>query len=296
MNSNFGYVVAMEELMEIKVSDRVEYIRVIMGELNRIASHLLALGVYGLDIGAFTPFLYMLRDRERILDMFEYTCGARLLYNYMWVGGVSHDLPKDFEKICIGFLDYFEPQIEEYNNLLTYNKIFVERTADVGVIPADVAISFGVSGPNLRGSGVKWDVRKDEPYSVYDRFEFDVPVGEGKFGTLGDCFDRYWVRMLEIKESVRIIRQALKDPINAIVEAVKRALEQTPPELGSDIAERGIVLTGGGALLNNIEKLLAEETGLPVLLADNPLTCVARGGGKVIEIFDQKGTDIFDLN
>ena len=229
MNSNFGYVVAMEELMEIKVSDRVEYIRVIMGELNRIASHLLALGVYGLDIGAFTPFLYMLRDRERILDMFEYTCGARLLYNYMWVGGVSHDLPKDFEKICIGFLDYFEPQIEEYNNLLTYNKIFVERTADVGVIPADVAISFGVSGPNLRGSGVKWDVRKDEPYSVYDRFEFDVPLGEGKFGTLGDCFDRYWVRMLEIKESVRIIRQALKDlPSGDVHQALPKKIR--PPK------------------------------------------------------------------
>ena len=183
MNSNFGYVVAMEDLMEIEVSERVQYIRVIMAELNRIASHLLALGVYGLDIGAFTPFLYMLRDRERILDMFEYTCGARLLYNYMWIGGVSHDLPKDFEKICFEFLDYFEPQIEEYNNLLTYNKIFIERTADVGVIPADIAISYGVSGPNLRGSGVNWDVRKDEPYSIYDRFEFDIPTGTGEFGT-----------------------------------------------------------------------------------------------------------------
>mgnify|MGYP001192603669 CR=1 FL=1 len=174
MNSNFGYVVAMEELMDIEISERVQYIRVIMAELNRVASHLLALGVYGLDIGAFTPFLYMLRDRERILDMFEYTCGARLLYNYMWIGGVSHDLPKDFVKICINFLDYFEPQIEEYNNLLTFNKIFIERTADVGVIPAEVAISYGVSGPNLRGSGVKWDVRKDEPYSIYDRFDFEL--------------------------------------------------------------------------------------------------------------------------
>ena len=229
MNSNFGYVVAMEELMEIKVPDRVEYIRIIMGELNRVASHLLALGVYGLDIGAFTPFLYMLRDRERILDMFEYTCGARLLYNYMWVGGVSHDLPKDFEKICFGFLDYFEPQIDEYNNLLTYNKIFVERTADVGVIPADVAISYGVSGPNLRGSGVNWDVRKDESYSIYDRFEFDVPVGDGKFGTLGDCFDRYWVRMLEIKESVKIIRQALKDiPSGDVHQALPKKIR--PPK------------------------------------------------------------------
>ena len=211
MNSNFGYVVAMEQLMNIEISERVQYIRVIMAELKRVASHLLALGVYGLDIGAFTPFLYMLRDRERILDMFEYTCGARLLYNYMWIGGVSHDLPKDFVKICVNFLDYFEPQIEEYNNLLTFNKIFIERTADVGVIPAEVAISYGVSGPNLRGSGVKWDVRKDEPYSIYDRFDFDIPTGTGEFGTLGDCFDRYWVRMLEVTQSVRIIRQALKD-------------------------------------------------------------------------------------
>ena len=211
MNNNFGYVVTMEELMEIKVPERVEYIRVIMAELNRIASHLLALGVYGLDVGAFTPFLYMFRDRERILDIFELTCGARLLYNYMWVGGVSHDLPKDFERICIGFLDYFEPKIKEYNDLLTHNKIFLERTADGGVLPPDAAINFGVSGPNLRGSGVNWDVRKDEPYSIYDRFEFEIPLGEGEFGTVGDSFDRYWVRMCEMKESIKIIRQAIKD-------------------------------------------------------------------------------------
>ena len=229
MNSNFGYVVAMEELMEIKIPERVEYIRVIMGELNRIASHLLALGVYGLDIGAFTPFLYMLRDRERILDMFEYTCGARLLYNYMWVGGVSHDLPKDFETICTDFLDYFEPQIKEYNNLLSYNKIFVERTADVGVIPADVAVSYGVTGPNLRASGVKWDVRKDEPYSIYEKFDFDVPTGTGEFGTLGDSYDRYWVRMLEIQESVKILRQALKDvPSGDIHQALPKKIR--PPK------------------------------------------------------------------
>jgi len=229
MNSNFGYVVAMEDLMEIKVPERVDYIRVIMGELNRIASHLLALGTYGMDVGAFTPFLYMLRDRERILDMFEYTCGARLLYNYMWVGGVSHDLPKDFVNICTGFLDYFEPKISEYNELLTYNKIFIERTADVGVLPADVAVSFGVTGPNLRGSGVKWDVRRDEPYSIYDRFEFDVPTGTGEFGTVGDCFDRYWVRMLEVKESVKILRQALKDiPSGDVHQAIPKKIR--PPK------------------------------------------------------------------
>ena len=209
MANNFGYVVAVEELMELKVPEKVEYIRVIMAEFQRIASHLLALGVYGLDIGAFTPFLFMLRDRERILDMFEMTCGARLLYNYMWVGGVSHDLPKGFVETAFKFLDYFEPQIDEYNKLLTHNKIFVERTADIGVLPADVAISYGVSGPNLRASGVKWDLRRNAPYSIYDKFEFDVCIGDGAKGTLGDCWDRYYVRMLEVKESVKILRQAL---------------------------------------------------------------------------------------
>ncbi len=209
MNNNFGYVVAMEELMEISVPEKVEYIRVIMAEMNRIASHLLALGTFGLDIGAFTPFLYMFRDRERILDLFEMTCGARLLYNYMWVGGVSHDLPVGFIEATFKFLDEFEPEIDEYNNLLSYNKIFIERTADVGVLPPDVAIDFGVTGPNLRGSGVNWDLRRNDPYSIYDRFDFDIPVGEGTMGTVGDCWDRYWVRILEMRESVKIIRQAL---------------------------------------------------------------------------------------
>ena len=209
MANNFGYVVAMEELMDIKVPERVEFIRVIMGELQRIASHLLALGVYGLDVGAFTPFLHMFRDRERILDIFEMTCGARLLYNYMWVGGLSHDLPVGFMDVTYNFLDYFEPKIGEFNDLLSHNKIFVERTADVGVLPPDVAISYGVSGPNLRASGVKWDIRKDEPYSIYDRFDFDVPIGEGIKGSVGDCWDRYYVRMLEMMESVKILRQAL---------------------------------------------------------------------------------------
>ena len=125
MNNNFGYVVAMEKLMEIKVPDRVEYIRIIMAELNRIASHLLALGVYGLDVGAFTPFLYMFRDRERILDIFELTCGARLLYNYMWVGGVSHDLPVGFVETVYGFLDYFEPKLKEYNEIFSFVQLSV---------------------------------------------------------------------------------------------------------------------------------------------------------------------------
>ena len=229
MNNNFGYAVTVEELMEIKVPERVEYIRVIVAELNRIASHLLALGAYGLDVGAFTPFLYMFRDRERILDLFETLCGARLLYNYIWVGGVSHDFPKGFVESVYSFLDYFEPKIEEYNELLTYNKIFIERTGDVGVMPPEVAVSYGVTGPNLRGSGVKWDIRKDEPYSIYDKFDFDIPVGAGKMGTVGDCWDRYFVRMVEMKESVKITRQALKGiPAGDVHQALPKKIR--PPQ------------------------------------------------------------------
>ena len=209
MNNNFGYAVAVEQLMETKVPEKVEYMRVIVAEMNRIASHLLALGTFGLDVGAFTPFLYCFRDRERILDLFEMLCGARLLYNYIWIGGVSHDFPVGWVEKTYEFLDYFEPKINEYNDLLTYNKIFIERSADVGVIPVDVAISYGVTGPNLRGSGVRWGLRKDDHYGIYDRFEFDIPIGTGAMGSVGDCWDRYYVRVRELEECIKIIRQAL---------------------------------------------------------------------------------------
>ena len=209
MTMDFGYVIAVEKLMNIEIPEKVEYIRVVMAELQRVASHLLALGVYGMDMGAFTPMLYMLKERERILDLFELTCGARLLYNYMWVGGLSHDLPKGFVEMTYQFLDQFEPKIDEYDNVLSNNKIFVERTADIGVLPSEVAINYGVTGPNLRASGVNWDLRKNEPYSIYDKFDFDIPIGKGKKGTVGDCWDRYEVRILEIRESVKIVRQAL---------------------------------------------------------------------------------------
>lgn len=210
MHMNHGYALAMERLMGIELPPRVEYIRVIVGELQRIASHLVALGTFGLDIGAITPFTWMIRDRERILDLFEYLCGARLLYNYIWIGGVSHDLPEKFVRRTKEFIDYFTPQIDEFDRLLTFNKIFIERTADVGILPPDVAINYGVTGPSLRGSGVKWDLRKDESYAVYPDIEFDVPVGIGEMGTIGDCWDRYYVRVLEMRESVKIIDQALK--------------------------------------------------------------------------------------
>ncbi len=209
MNNSHVWVMAVEKLMGLELPERVEYIRVIMAELQRIASHMMAVGAMGLDLGGVTPITYTFRDRERILDLFEYTCGARLLYNYMWIGGLSHDLPPDFVKHTHEFLDWLDPQMKEYDRLLTYNKIFIERTADVGVLPADVAVSYGCSGPVLRGSGVDWDLRKNEPYSIYDRFDFDTAVGRGEVGTVGDCWDRYWIRMEEMRQSARIVRQAL---------------------------------------------------------------------------------------
>lgn len=209
MNNDWGYALAVERLLKIEVPPRVEYIRVIMAELQRIASHLIAIGTFGIDMGAFTPFLWCFRDRERILDLFEMTCGARLLYNYIWVGGVSHDLPPGFIDKAKDFCVYFRPKIKELNDVLSYNEIFVKRTAHVGVLPKDVAINYACSGPMLRGSGVDWDLRRDDPYGVYDKFEWEVQIGKGEKGTVGDCWDRYMVRVWEMEESLKIIEQAL---------------------------------------------------------------------------------------
>ncbi|MBD3274358.1 MAG: NADH-quinone oxidoreductase subunit D [Candidatus Marinimicrobia bacterium] len=230
MNNDHGYAMAIEKLLGIEVPERVEYLRIIFAELQRIASHLVAFGTFGLDTGAFTPFLYAFREREMILDLFEMTCGARLLYNYIWVGGLSHDIQPGFVEKTYAFLDHFEPKIKEYNNLLTHNKIFIERTADVGVLPAEVAINYGVTGPQLRASGVDWDLRRDEPYSIYDRFDWDVIIGSDDVGALGDCWNRYYVKILEMQESAKIIRQALNDlPVDGDVqEAIPRKIR--PPK------------------------------------------------------------------
>ena len=210
MHMGHAYSLAVEKLLDVKIPERVEYIRVIVSELQRISSHLIAVGVFGLDVGAITPFTWTLRDRERILDLFEQLSGARLLYNYICPGGVMHDLPPNFISRTEDFLNYFEPKMVEINDLLTTNKIFIERTADVGILPIEVGLNYGVSGPSLRASGIANDLRKDEPYSIYDKFDFDVPVGKGDMGTVGDCWDRYWVRVKEIEESIKILRQAIK--------------------------------------------------------------------------------------
>jgi NADH-quinone oxidoreductase subunit D len=228
MYMNFGYVEGVEKFVKIEVPERVKYIRVIMGELQRIASHLVAIGTYGIDIGAWTPFLYCFRDRERILDLFEITCGARLLYNYMWIGGLSHDLHPTFIQKCRDFLNDFKKSIIELNNLLSTNKIFIERTANVGILPADTAINFGATGPVLRGSGVNWDLRRNDPYSIYDRFEFNVIVGTGEKGTLGDCWDRYMVRVREMEQCIRIIEQAMDNlPDGNVTSAIPKRIK--PP-------------------------------------------------------------------
>jgi len=210
MGNSLGFALAVEKLMGIEVSPYVQAQRVIMAELQRIASHCIAVGTYGMDIGAFTPFLHLLRDREKILDLFEWTCGARLLYNYNWVGGLSHDVPDGFVRACRQFLREYEAVTHpELMELLIGNSIFVKRTANVGVCSLELAKSYDLTGPNLRGSGLAYDLRKDEPYCGYETYDFKVPVGEGGFGPLGSCFDRNWVRALEMAESAKIIHQAL---------------------------------------------------------------------------------------
>ena len=210
MANSLTYALTVEKLMGIQVNDRVETIRVIVAELQRIASHLLSVGTYGIDIGAYTPFLHCFRDREMVLDLFEWLCGARLLYNYSWVGGVSHDLPDGWMAKCRHFVDQFGHTIDEIDDLLSFNKIFTKRTATVGILPPDLAVNYAISGPNLRGSGIKWDIRKEEPYCGYENYDFEVPIGTGEHGPIGSCWDRYYVRILEMRESCKIILQALE--------------------------------------------------------------------------------------
>ncbi|MGB0524313.1 MAG: NADH-quinone oxidoreductase subunit D [Flammeovirgaceae bacterium] len=212
MNSEHIYALGVEKMlgMTAQIPKRVEYIRVLVSELNRLASHFVAIGTYAIDIGAFTPFLWMMRDREHILRMLEWVSGARMLYNYIWIGGLFYDLPIGFEERCLQLCNYLRPKLLELQKLVIDNKIFVERTANVGVLPLDLAINYGVSGPVLRGSGLRFDLRKVDGYSVYPELDFDVPVGEGLVGTTGDCWDRNYVRVLECYESLKIIEQCVQ--------------------------------------------------------------------------------------
>ncbi len=202
--NNLGYCETVEKLMSLEVPRRAHYIRTILAELQRMASHCLWLGTHAMDIGAMTVFLYALRERELILDLFEEYCGARLTYNAMRVGGLPLDIPPGWDRKVRAFCDIMASKVPEYEELLTHNRIWLERTRDIGVISGPDAIAIGLSGPPLRGSGVLRDVRKDEPYAAYDEFEFDIPLG-----SRGDTYDRYLVRMEEFRQSLRIVRQAL---------------------------------------------------------------------------------------
>ncbi|HWJ02188.1 MAG TPA: NADH-quinone oxidoreductase subunit D [Verrucomicrobiae bacterium] len=203
--ANIGYVETIEKLMGVEVPERAQYLRIIFYELQRIASHMVATGCNASDLGGLTPFLYCLRDREKILDLFEMSSGGRMTVNLPRIGGIIEP-PEEFWPALNKFLDEMPGSIDEYNGIITGNEIFQARTKGVGILTKEVAEALSVTGPILRATGVKWDVRKNAPYSIYDRFDFEVPTGEN-----GDCFDRYWVRIREMEESVKIIRQAVRD-------------------------------------------------------------------------------------
>ncbi|MEM9895670.1 MAG: NADH-quinone oxidoreductase subunit D [Bacteroidota bacterium] len=212
INNEWSFVMGVERMLGIdkEIPKRIEYIRVLVAELNRIASHFVAIGTYGMDIGAVTPFLWLMRDREHILRMLEWTSGARMLYNYVWVGGLFYDIPVGFEGRAIEFCEYLRPKLRELETILLSNKIFIERTANIGVLDRNLAINYGVTGPMLRASGLKFDLRKVDGYSVYPEIDFDIPIGEGAKGTTGDCWDRTWVRYKECWESLKIIEECAK--------------------------------------------------------------------------------------
>ena len=236
MNMNLGYSLAIEKLAGMQVPEKARIIRVAICEMNRIASHLVGMGAYGLDLGSISPFLYAFREREHILDMFEDVCGARLTYSYLTIGGAHDDFPPGWTDRCRTFLEYFKPRIPEYHALLTNNHIFVKRTAAIGILSKEMALSYGCTGPMLRGSldrskgDPDWDLRKTEPYSGYEEYAFDVPIPPfdtaPRDAVIGDCWHRFYVRMREVVESVKIVEQALLkyDAIHAEGEKVQAEL------------------------------------------------------------------------
>jgi len=209
MFANQGYVMAVERLLGVEVPKRAEYLRVVACELNRIASHLVATGSMAMDLGAFTPFVHWLRERETINDLMELICGARLTFNYMRIGGVSRDLHPELPDRTRRFLKHFIPIIDEFDRLISNNEIFVPRLANIAVVSPESPVNWRLVGPNARASAVDWDLRRDEPYSAYPDFEFDVPLGQGFRGSVGDCYDRFALRVVEMRQSARIIEQAL---------------------------------------------------------------------------------------
>ncbi len=246
VSNGLGYCLAIEKLLNVEAPPRAAYIRVILAELNRMASHQLWLGTHALDIGAMTPLFYTFRDREEVLKIFEKYCGARLTTHAFRIGGTQYETYEGFEQDVKKFCKFVAPKIDEYEELLTGNRIWLQRTKGVGFISAEDAISLGVTGPVLRASGVKWDIRKAQPYSMYDKFDFEVPIG-----IHGDTFDRYMVRVAEMRQSIRIIEQAVdaipEGPIMAKVPKVMKppvgevyvSIEAPKGELGYFVVSDG---------------------------------------------------------
>ena len=274
MFANEGYALAVEKLLKLDVPRRAQYLRAISCELCRIASHLVSVGSMATDIGAVTPLLHAIRERETVNDLIEALCGARLTYNYHRIGGVAFDAPAGWRDKVLAFLDHFDTLIQEWDRLISFNELYVKRLAGVGVISREDAVSYGLVGPNLRGSGMDWDLRRDLPYGAYPDFKFDVPVGRGFRGVTGDCFDRYYVRVLEMAESAKIVRQALeKIPEGEIAAKVPRKVKPEPGEAisrvesargemayyvvsdGTERAYRVRVRTGSFLAMGIIEKL-----------------------------------------
>jgi len=224
--NNVAYTVACEKLVGVEATPRAQAIRVICCELARISAHLLGLGAYAMDLGAMTIFLWTFREREQIYSLIERICGARFTTSYTRVGGVERDLPADFLPKLEAFVREFPGRVDEYESLLTRNKIWVRRTQGIGVISREVALAYGLTGPNLRGSGVDYDVRKDHPYCGYEQYEFEVPVG-----STGDCYDRYLVRIEEMRQSAHILRQVLDTlPAGPFINRDDRVLKSVLPE------------------------------------------------------------------
>ena len=273
-NNELIFCQAVEKLMGLEVPERADYVRVILCELNRIASHLLYVGTIGLDAGAMTPTMFAFRGRERIQALFEAVSGARMMHNYFRIGGLKEDLPDNFSQMVAELLPMLRVDVAESDKILTFNEIFLSRLKDVGTISAADAVDFGLTGPCLRGCGVEYDVRKAQPYSIYDRFDFEVPVGLD-----GDCWDRHWVRVQEMYQSLRIVEQALEQmPDGPVVSSLGRRLIR--PAAGevyvraeNPRGEIGVYLVSNGAdrpyrvkvrppsfcNLSALEKLLADS-------------------------------------
>ena len=223
VSNGLGYCLAVEKLLNVEATPRANAVRVILTEVNRIASHLLWLGTHALDVGAITPLFYTMREREEALKIFEAYCGARLTTHAFRIGGLQYEINDGFEEQVKKFCDDFEPRVDEYEELLTGNRIWVERLTGIGILTAGECKDYGVTGPMLRAAGVKWDLRKAQPYSGYEQYEFEIPTREN-----GDTYDRYIVRMLEMRQSVRIIRQAVANiPDGPIMAKVPKVIK--PP-------------------------------------------------------------------